>query len=122
MCGRDQCSPVGEGNNGFMMGTPGTLHHTWFLDSCLYIIQFALLADNLPPGLVTPNMSPKIDRMLLCISTFHRPWYLQATSEPAVPRLDLEMWQNMDVGNEVQMSAINSAMKSMNLSNSDANI
>lgn len=79
----------------FVMRAPGALHHARFLASCLYIMKLTMLADNLRPGLVTPNMKVNIDRMALYIALFHGPWFLQACLASAAPRLDMELWHNM---------------------------
>ncbi len=84
-----------QGQDDFVMRAPGALHHARFLASCLYIMKIAMLADVLPPGLVTPAMSTKIDRMAIFISLFHGPWFLQARIPAVAPRLDLQLWQHM---------------------------
>ena len=61
-----------------MMRSPCALHHAQaFLASILHILKLAILADVLPPGLVTPNMRENIQRMahyivLFCAPDFSR--------------------------------------------------
>lgn len=52
------------------MQAPGALHHARFMASSLYILKLALLADSLPPGLVTPNMRVGIECMAQYIAVF----------------------------------------------------
>ena len=58
-----------------MMHIPGAIHHARFLASSLHILKLAILADNLPPGLVTPNMRGNIKRIRMAhfIALFHAP-------------------------------------------------
>ena len=77
------------------MRAPGALHHARFMASCLYLLKMALLANILPPGLVTPAMRAKIDRMALYIALFHGPWFLQARVSVVAPRLDIQLWDHM---------------------------
>lgn len=79
------------------MRAPGALHHARFLASALYILKLALLADDLPPGVLTPAKRVNVDRMAQYISLFHGPWFLQARLAAAAPRLDLQFWQDMCV-------------------------
>ena len=58
-------------------GAPGALHHARFVAFCLHIMKIAMLADVLPPGLLTPVMLGNIDRMAQFISLFYGPWFLQ---------------------------------------------
>ena len=77
------------------MRAPGALHHARFLDSSLYIMKLALLANALPPGLVTPLMQEGIDRMAQYIALFLGPWCMQARLSVCAPRLDLQVGQQM---------------------------
>ena len=75
------------------------------LASSLYILKLALLANVCPRGLLTPNMLDGIDKMAQFIAIFHGPWYLQARIAAAAPRLDLQLWQDMQ-NYEVNISKI----------------
>ena len=86
-----------ERHDDFVMRAPGALHHARFMASCLYILKLSLLVDNLPPGLITPNMRVDIDRMAVYIAIFHRPWFLRSSLAAAAPRQDLELWQTMSI-------------------------
>lgn len=79
----------------FHMRAPGALHHARFLASALYILKIAMLANDLPPGLVTPNMLDGIDRMAWFIVLFQGPWFLQACVSVSAPRLDLQLWAHV---------------------------
>ena len=72
------------------MRAPGALHHARFLASALYILKLAMLADVLPPGLITPDVLPGLDKMSQYIALWHGPWFLQARLAIPAPRLDLQ--------------------------------
>ena len=84
-----------EAESDFVMRAPGALHHARFLASSLYIMKLAMLADNLPRGLVTPHMHAHINRMAVFIALFHGPWFLQAILPSPAPWLDLKLWHDM---------------------------
>ena len=80
---------------GFTMRKPGAVHHARFLASCLYLMKIFMLADVLPPGVLTPNMRSEVDQIAEYIALFHAPHFLQARMSTAAPRLDLELWTDM---------------------------
>ena len=87
--------PIIPGQDHFQMRAPGALHHARFMASCLYIMKITMMADSLPPGLVTPAMMRKMQRMALFIALIHGPWFLQARLSIPAPRLDLELWHHI---------------------------
>ena len=56
-----------------MVRFPGALHHARFLASSLHILKLAILAENLLPGLVIPNMRENIKRIAHFVALFHAP-------------------------------------------------
>ncbi len=83
------------GHDDFNMRAPGGLHYARFMVRALNILKLSMLADVLPPGILTPAMVPLIDRMAQYIALFHGPWYLQARLAAPSPRLDLQLYHDM---------------------------
>ena len=86
------------------MRKPGALHHARFMASSLYILEITMLQNNLPRGMLTPNMKARITRMTPFISLFHAPHFLKAILAAAAPRLDLKLWQDMERYNFIDPS------------------
>ena len=59
-------------------------------------MKLAMLADVLPRNFLTPNMRIEVMQLAEYITLFHGPYFLQARLPTAAPRLDLEMWRNMN--------------------------
>ena len=92
---RAQPRPNRVNNDDFLLRKPGALHHARFLASAIYIMKLVLLKNQLPAGLVTPNMGQKLERMAQFVSIFYTPWFLQARLAPLAPRLDVQLWFDM---------------------------
>ena len=78
------------------MRKPGAVHHARFM-ACLYILKITVLQDNIPRGMLTPNIRQGINPMAQYIALFHVPYYLKARIAPAAPRLDLKLWKEMSI-------------------------
>ena len=74
------------------MRKPGALHHARFMASSLYILKITMLQNNLPRGMLTPNMKTGITRMAQFIALLNAPHFLKANLAAAAPRLDLKLW------------------------------
>ncbi len=65
----------------------------------LYILKVALLGDDpddFPDGLVTHDELAGIKQMAEFISIFYGPWFLRARIAAYAPRLDLQLWNDMN--------------------------
>ena len=60
-----------------------------------------MLQDNLPRGMLTPNMKQGINQMAQYIALFHAPYYLKARIAPAAPRSDLKLWKQMSMYEDI---------------------
>ena len=79
------------------MRKPGAVHHARYMESCLYILKITMLQDNLPRGMLTANMKQGINRMAHYIALFHASYNLKVRIAPAAPRLDLKLWKEMSI-------------------------
>ncbi len=87
------------GQDEFTMMKPGSKHHARFMAPALYILKIALLGDDpadFPQGLVTDDHLAGIKQMAEFIAIFYGPWFLQARIAAVAPRLDLQLWNDMN--------------------------